>query len=114
MEEKFLIFEFYILINDMNFINNKMFCDVKNVVYYNFVLDSLIENMVNFLKSDEFKIQFYLNEDYYDKKVNNVLYMKEQIKEWIDSSIMFNGDKLDLFVVVFDLNIIESIVLQCI
>lgn len=56
MEEKFLIFEFYILINDMNFINNKMFCDVKNVVYYNFVLDSLIENMVNFLKNDEFKI----------------------------------------------------------
>lgn len=114
MEEKFLIFEFYILINDMNFINNKMYCDVKNVVYYNFVLDSLIENMVNFLKNDEFKIQFYLNEDYYDKKVNNVLNMKEQIKEWIDSSIMFNGDKLDLFVVVFDLNIIESIVLQCI
>lgn len=56
MEEKFLIFEFYILISDMNFINNKMFCDVKNVVYYNFVLDSLIENMVNFLKNDEFKI----------------------------------------------------------
>lgn len=56
MEEKCLIFEFYILINDMNFINNKMFCDVKNVVYYNFVLDSLIENMVNFLKNDEFKI----------------------------------------------------------
>lgn len=40
--------------------------------------------------------------------------MKEQIKEWIDSSIMFNGDKLDLFGVVFDLNIIEIIVLQCI
>uniref|UniRef100_A0A8W8P1H4 Chitin-binding type-4 domain-containing protein n=1 Tax=Magallana gigas TaxID=29159 RepID=A0A8W8P1H4_MAGGI len=112
MEEKLPTFEPYTPTNDTNSTNNKMFRDVKNVVHHNFVLDSLIENMANFLKNDESKIQFHLNEDHHDKKANNVLYMKEQIKERIDSSIMSNGDKLDLPAVVSDLNITESIAPQ--
>lgn len=112
MEEKLPTFEPYTPTNDTNSTNNKMFRDVKNVVHHNFVLDSLIENMANFLKNDESKIQFHLNEDHHDKKANNVLNMKEQIKERIDSSIMSNGDKLDLPAVVSDLNITESIAPQ--
>ncbi|XP_052692600.1 mucin-4-like [Crassostrea angulata] len=112
MEEKLPTFEPYTPTNDTNSTNNKMFRDVKNVVHHNFVLDSLIENMANFLKNDESKIQFHLNEDHHDKKANNVLNMKEQIKERIDSSIMSNGDKLDLPGAVSDLNITESIAPQ--
>lgn len=104
MEDKLPTFEPYTPTNGTNSTNNKMFSDVKNVVHHNFVLDSLIENMANFLKYDESKIQFHLNEDHNDKKAGNMLNPQKRT----DSSSISNGDKIDLPGVVSDLNITQS------